>query len=110
VKTATGPTIIAIVSVALVTLDTGNCAPATSVNVLRVGPHQNIKTIGEAARLAQNGDTIEIDAADYVGWFEAQFGNYLNAWYGQPLRPLAEQLIGVCEQQFGADHPRPRRR
>jgi len=67
VKTATGPTIIAIVSVALVTLDTGNCAPATSVNVLRVGPHQNIKTIGEAARLAQNGDTIEIDAADYVG-------------------------------------------
>jgi len=50
------------------------------------------------------------DAADYVGWFEAQFGNYLNAWYGQPLRPLAEQLIGVCEQQFGADHPRPRRR
>ena len=50
------------------------------------------------------------DAADYVGWFEAQFGNYLNAWYGQPLRPLAEQLIGVCERQFGADHPRPRRR
>ncbi len=45
------------------------------------------------------------DAADYVGWFEAQFGNYLNAYYGQPLRPLAEQLIGVCEKQFGAGHP-----
>jgi tetratricopeptide (TPR) repeat protein len=45
------------------------------------------------------------DAADYVAWFEAQFGNYLNAYYAQPLRPLAEQMIGICEQQFGVDHP-----
>jgi len=45
------------------------------------------------------------DAADYVGWFEVQFSNYLNAWFAQPLRPLAEQMIGICEQQFGVEHP-----
>jgi class 3 adenylate cyclase/tetratricopeptide (TPR) repeat protein len=45
------------------------------------------------------------DASDYVGWFEAQFSNYLNAYFAQPLRPLAEQMIGICERHFGVEHP-----
>ncbi|MEP7102531.1 MAG: tetratricopeptide repeat protein [Burkholderiales bacterium] len=45
------------------------------------------------------------DAPSYVGWFDAQFSHYLNAWAAQALRPLAEALIGVCRVQFGADHP-----
>jgi class 3 adenylate cyclase/tetratricopeptide (TPR) repeat protein len=44
------------------------------------------------------------DAQGYVGWFDGQFSNYLNAYFAQALRPLAQQMIGVCEQQFGADH------
>ncbi len=45
------------------------------------------------------------DAQAYVGWFEGQFSNYLNAYAVQTLRPLAEQLVAVCEREFGAEHP-----
>ncbi len=45
------------------------------------------------------------DAPAYVGWFEGQFNNYLNAYAAQTLRPLAEQLVAVCEREFGAEHP-----
>ncbi|MBT8130741.1 MAG: hypothetical protein KJO35_00610, partial [Gammaproteobacteria bacterium] len=35
--------------------------------VIRVGPHRSITSIAEAARVASDGDTVEIDAADYEG-------------------------------------------
>ncbi len=34
--------------------------------------------------------------------------HYLDAYAAQTLRPLAEQLIGVCERQFGPEHPEDR--
>ena len=43
------------------------------------------------------------DAPAYVVWFEGQFSHYLGAYAVQTLRPLAQQLVDVCEQQFGAD-------
>jgi class 3 adenylate cyclase/tetratricopeptide (TPR) repeat protein len=45
------------------------------------------------------------DPQAYVLWFEPQFNHYLNAYAAQTLRPLAEQLIEVCERQFGPDQP-----
>lgn len=48
---------------------------------------------------------LQADPLDYVDWFEGQFFNYLNAYAAQTLRPLAEGLIGICEQHFGHDHP-----
>ena len=35
--------------------------------VLSVGPRRDIKRIAEAARLARDGDLVQIDAGDYVG-------------------------------------------
>lgn len=35
--------------------------------VIRVGPNRAVKTIAEAAQLAEDGDTVEIDAATYMG-------------------------------------------
>lgn len=35
--------------------------------LIRVGPGQSVTRIGEAAKLARDGDTIEIEAGDYVG-------------------------------------------
>lgn len=35
--------------------------------VLKVGPHQDIRLIATAAKLAKDGDTIEIEAGDYPG-------------------------------------------
>ena len=35
--------------------------------VLSVGPHRAIKRIADAARLARDGDWVQIDAGDYVG-------------------------------------------
>jgi class 3 adenylate cyclase/tetratricopeptide (TPR) repeat protein len=43
------------------------------------------------------------DAKDYVGWFDSQFLNYLNAYAAPTLRPLAAQLVEVCEREFGAE-------
>lgn len=40
---------------------------ATSGKVIKVGPSQGIRTIATAAALANNGDTIEIEAGDYTG-------------------------------------------
>ncbi|MDP2809091.1 MAG: right-handed parallel beta-helix repeat-containing protein [Rhodocyclaceae bacterium] len=43
-------------------------APADgTTRVLRVGPGQPTRTIAAAATLAQDGDTIEIEAGDYLG-------------------------------------------
>jgi tetratricopeptide (TPR) repeat protein len=49
------------------------------------------------------------DAAAYVSWFDSQFSNYLNAYVAPTLRPLAEQLIDVCERQFAPDDPQTAR-
>lgn len=43
------------------------------------------------------------DAKAYVGWFDGQFFNYLNAYAAPTLRPLAEQLVQVCEREFGPE-------
>lgn len=40
---------------------------ATPGNVIRVGPGHGIRTIATAAALAKDGDTVEIEAGDYVG-------------------------------------------
>ena len=45
------------------------------------------------------------DARAYVSWFEGQFSHYLNAYAAQALRPLVEELIQVCERQFGSESP-----
>lgn len=45
------------------------------------------------------------DPRDYVGWFEGQFSHYLGAYAAQTLRPLAQQLIDVCERDFGPEDP-----
>ncbi|MDO8777624.1 MAG: right-handed parallel beta-helix repeat-containing protein [Burkholderiaceae bacterium] len=46
-------------------------APAEAVSanrlIIRVGANRLIKTIAEAARRAKDGDTIEVDAGNYVG-------------------------------------------
>jgi class 3 adenylate cyclase/tetratricopeptide (TPR) repeat protein len=47
----------------------------------------------------------QADPQAYVSWFEHQFPNYYDAYASATLRPLAEQLVEVCERQFGADHP-----
>ena len=44
----------------------GRATPLTARTLL-VGPMRWIRTIGEAARVAQDGDHIEVDAGDYVG-------------------------------------------
>lgn len=49
------------------------------------------------------------DPQDYLAWFEAQFPHYFEAFATQTLRPLVEQLVTVCEHQFGAQHPRTAR-
>ncbi|MES1982761.1 MAG: right-handed parallel beta-helix repeat-containing protein [Pseudomonadota bacterium] len=40
---------------------------AEEIKVIRVGPAQPLHTIGAAAAIAKNGDTVEIEAGDYVG-------------------------------------------
>jgi hypothetical protein len=42
-------------------------APSSTGRVLRVGPAEQVKRIGEAARLARDGDIVEIAAGDYHG-------------------------------------------
>ena len=38
-----------------------------SGRILRVGPGQTLKRVAEAARVARDGDTVEIEAGDYEG-------------------------------------------
>ena len=40
---------------------------ATADHVLRVGPSQTLRSVAEAARIARDGDTVEIEAGDYAG-------------------------------------------
>lgn len=39
--------------------------PSVAGRLLRVGPNRDIRRIADAARLARNGDTVEIDAGSY---------------------------------------------
>jgi len=45
----------------------------------------------------------KVDVPAYLAWFEPQFELYMQAYAGQALRPLMEQLVEVCEQRYGAD-------
>jgi hypothetical protein len=45
----------------------GKHASSDSADVLHVGPSRTIKTIGAAARIANAGNSIEVDAGDYLG-------------------------------------------
>lgn len=45
----------------------GSATGSVASTVIRVGPDRPVKTIAEAARLAKDGDTVEIDAATYLG-------------------------------------------
>lgn len=47
----------------------------------------------------------EADPAAYIGWFEAEFAHYLFAYVATTLRPLADGLLPVYEQAFGAGTP-----
>lgn len=49
------------------TASTANPPASGATRILRVGPQQATRSIAAAAALAQDGDTIEIDAGDYVG-------------------------------------------
>jgi hypothetical protein len=42
-------------------------AKSGSGRILRVGPGQTLKSVAEAARIARDGDTVEIEAGDYEG-------------------------------------------
>ena len=46
---------------------TTNASSPPTGKVIKVGPGQSIRLISTAASLAQDGDTIEIDAGDYTG-------------------------------------------
>jgi hypothetical protein len=41
--------------------------PAPSGQVIRVGPNRALSTIAAAARVAMDGDTVEVDAGEYIG-------------------------------------------
>lgn len=45
------------------------------------------------------------DTAACAQWFDGQFFNYLNAYALHTLRPLAQDLVRLCETHLGADHP-----
>lgn len=41
--------------------------PAAAANVIRVGAAREIRTLRDAAKIARDGDTIEVDPGDYEG-------------------------------------------
>ncbi len=41
--------------------------PRRAGRVIRVGPAREVKSLAQAARIAANGDTLEVDAGDYMG-------------------------------------------
>ena len=44
--------------------------------IIKVGPQRQVKTLAEASRIAQAGDTLEVDAGDYLRdvtvWMQAK--------------------------------------
>ncbi len=46
----------------------------------------------------------QADPQAYVTWFDAQFDHYFNAYAASALRPLAEELVVICERHFGDEH------
>ena len=70
-----------------------------------VGGPQDVDPASCRALVEAHYHRSQSDPQAYVVWFDAQFFNYLNAYAAQTLRPLADGLIEICEQQFGPDHP-----
>lgn len=56
----------AVLAILAALLAEGAVAATHLAQVIRVGPTQPVKRIADAARLAKDGDTVEIDAGDYV--------------------------------------------
>lgn len=52
---------------ALTVMLLAGCATARTGSVLRVGPGGDVPTIAAAARLARDGDTVEVQAGEYRG-------------------------------------------
>jgi tetratricopeptide (TPR) repeat protein len=44
------------------------------------------------------------DPRAFAVWFDAQYSNYLGAYVGHILRPLAQSVLQMCEQHHGPDH------
>ncbi|MBN8508058.1 MAG: tetratricopeptide repeat protein [Burkholderiales bacterium] len=44
-----------------------------------------------------------VDPKGFVPWFDAQFPQYLYAYAAAQLRPLTEQLVVLCEREFGPE-------
>lgn len=44
------------------------------------------------------------DPDAFVTWFDAQFSNYLHAYVGQTLQPLAQSVVELCERHHGPEH------
>lgn len=62
---------LVLLTLLMAVLPPANAAPHPSVTApvgqtLRVGKLQALKTIAEAARLARDGDTVEVEAGDYI--------------------------------------------
>ena len=70
-----------------------------------VGGPQDVDPTACRALVEAHFHCCQSDPQAYVGWFDAQFFNYLNAYAAQTLRPLAGGLIEICERHFGGDHP-----
>lgn len=68
------------------------------------GPH-GVNPAACRALVEAHFHCCQSDPQAYVGWFDAQFFNYLNAYAAQTLRPLADGLIEICERHFGSEHP-----
>lgn len=68
-----------------------------------VGAPQHVTPAACRALAEAQHHRCQADAQACVAWFEDQFDHYLNAYAAQTLRPLAEQLIAVCEREFGAE-------
>lgn len=59
--------IAGVAAVGALALGTGTAGVEVASTVLRVGPARQITTLSSAAKVAKDGDTIEVDAGNYVG-------------------------------------------
>jgi class 3 adenylate cyclase/tetratricopeptide (TPR) repeat protein len=69
-----------------------------------VATPQQVTRAGRRA-LAEAHDHRQLaDPAAFASWFDAQFFNYLNAYAGATLLPLAQSVVKFCESHHGPDH------
>ena len=70
--------------------ESGSALPRT----LRVGPEQQIRSISVAAAMAKDGDTIEIEAGDYLGDVAWDTSAETRQWYARiKSRPAFRTLL-----------------